>query len=146
MWAGKQSVSCRDILLLFWKNSSKQSNEICFPLLVKFCILETWRHTEIQISLNKCKTLRFSYICIYFYLTELQQYINIILMGQFKGQRFRQNNAMLPNNVQHKCSQITFHRQILNTNLKKCIAWMHCKPLWIKVSAKFINVNVNQYK
>ncbi len=26
---------------------------------------------------------------------------------------------------------------------KKCIAWMHCKSLWIKASAKYINVNVN---
>ncbi len=26
---------------------------------------------------------------------------------------------------------------------KKCIAWMHCKSLWIKASAKCINVNVN---
>ncbi len=25
----------------------------------------------------------------------------------------------------------------------KCIAWMHCKSLWIKASAKCINVNVN---
>ncbi len=25
----------------------------------------------------------------------------------------------------------------------KCRAWMHCKSLWIKVSAKCINVNVN---
>ncbi len=25
---------------------------------------------------------------------------------------------------------------------KKCIAWMHCKSLWIKASAKCINVNV----
>jgi len=24
---------------------------------------------------------------------------------------------------------------------KKCIAWMHCKSLWIKASAKCINVN-----
>ncbi len=29
---------------------------------------------------------------------------------------------------------------------KKCIAWMHCKSLWIKVSAKCINVNVNEEK
>ncbi len=26
---------------------------------------------------------------------------------------------------------------------KTCIAWMHCKSLWIKASAKCINVNVN---
>ncbi len=26
--------------------------------------------------------------------------------------------------------------------LKKCIVWMHCKSLWIKASAKCINVNV----
>ncbi len=26
---------------------------------------------------------------------------------------------------------------------KNCIAWMHCKSLWIKASAKCINVNVN---
>ncbi len=26
---------------------------------------------------------------------------------------------------------------------KKCIAWMYCKSLWIKASAKCINVNVN---
>ncbi len=25
----------------------------------------------------------------------------------------------------------------------KCIAWMHCKSLWIKASAKCINVNAN---
>ncbi len=25
----------------------------------------------------------------------------------------------------------------------KCIAWMHCKSLWIKASAKCISVNVN---
>ncbi len=25
----------------------------------------------------------------------------------------------------------------------KCICWMHCKSLWIKASAKCINVNVN---
>ncbi len=29
----------------------------------------------------------------------------------------------------------------------KCITWMHCKSLWIKASAKYINVNVNmKYK
>ncbi len=28
---------------------------------------------------------------------------------------------------------------------KTCIAWMHCKSLWIKESAKCINVNVNIY-
>ncbi len=27
--------------------------------------------------------------------------------------------------------------------IKKCIAWMHCKSLWIKASAKCINVNVS---
>ncbi len=26
---------------------------------------------------------------------------------------------------------------------KTCIAWMHCKSLWIKASAKCVNVNVN---
>ncbi len=26
---------------------------------------------------------------------------------------------------------------------KKCLTWMHCKSLWIKASAKCINVNVN---
>ncbi len=26
--------------------------------------------------------------------------------------------------------------------IKKCIAFMHCKSLWIKASAKCINVNV----
>ncbi len=26
---------------------------------------------------------------------------------------------------------------------KICIAWMHCKSIWIKASAKCINVNVN---
>ncbi len=33
---------------------------------------------------------------------------------------------------------------ILNESLNesKCIAWMHCKSLWIKASAKCINVNV----
>ncbi len=30
-----------------------------------------------------------------------------------------------------------------DTDKKKCIAWMHCKSLWIKASAKCINVNVN---
>ncbi len=29
-----------------------------------------------------------------------------------------------------------------HTYWKKCIAWMHCKSLWIKASAKCINVNV----
>ncbi len=28
----------------------------------------------------------------------------------------------------------------------KCIAWMHCKSLWIKASAKYINVNVNVWR
>ncbi len=28
---------------------------------------------------------------------------------------------------------------------KKCIAWIHCKSLWIKASAKCIHVNVNIY-
>ncbi len=28
----------------------------------------------------------------------------------------------------------------------KCIAWMHCKSLWIKASAKCINVNVSKGK
>ncbi len=28
---------------------------------------------------------------------------------------------------------------------KKYIAWMHCKSLWIKASAKCINVSVNMY-
>ncbi len=30
-----------------------------------------------------------------------------------------------------------------HTLIKKCISWMHCKSLWIKASAKCINVNVN---
>ncbi len=30
---------------------------------------------------------------------------------------------------------------------KKCITWMHCKSLWIKASAKCINININiKYK
>ncbi len=31
-----------------------------------------------------------------------------------------------------------------HTDKKKCITRMHCKSLWIKVSAKCINVNVNR--
>ncbi len=31
------------------------------------------------------------------------------------------------------------------THTEKCIAWMHCKSLWIKVSAKCINVNVMSF-
>ncbi len=27
----------------------------------------------------------------------------------------------------------------------KCITWMHCKSLWIKASAKCINININIY-
>ncbi len=27
---------------------------------------------------------------------------------------------------------------------KKCIAWMHCKSLWIKASAKCININITE--
>ncbi len=38
---------------------------------------------------------------------------------------------------------------ILNESLNesKCIAWMHCKSLWIKASAKCINgkCDVNEY-
>ncbi len=34
---------------------------------------------------------------------------------------------------------------VLCTDKKKCIAWMHCKSLWIKASAKCINVNVLCY-
>ncbi len=31
---------------------------------------------------------------------------------------------------------------LIHTDKKHCIAWMHCKSLWIKGSAKCINVNV----
>ncbi len=41
------------------------------------------------------------------------------------------------------CIQVTVLHFPGNTHTdKKCIAWMHCKSLWIKVSAKCINVNV----
>ncbi len=33
-----------------------------------------------------------------------------------------------------------------NILIKKCIACMHCKSLWIKASAKCINVNVSMWR
>ncbi len=43
------------------------------------------------------------------------------------------------------CKLILFNNNnntyyFFNILIKKCIAWMHCKSLWIKVSAKCINV------
>ncbi len=35
-----------------------------------------------------------------------------------------------------------FNSQGTHILIKQCIAWMHCKSLWIKASAKCINVNV----
>ncbi len=38
-----------------------------------------------------------------------------------------------------------FNSQGTHILIKTCIAWMHCKSLWIKASAKCINVNVNNW-
>ncbi len=38
---------------------------------------------------------------------------------------------------------VTFYNTCFYHSDKTCIAWMHCKSLWIKASAKCINVNVN---
>jgi len=34
---------------------------------------------------------------------------------------------------------------VIKNGQKKCIAWMQCKSLWIKASAKCINVNVKMF-
>ncbi len=44
-------------------------------------------------------------------------------------------------NVSWKCFRCIIYRHNNFTD-KKCIAWVHCKSLWRKASAKCINVNV----
>ncbi len=56
----------------------------------------------------------------------MQKYVFLWLSGRALGLQLKRLWVQFPGNT--------------HTD-KKCIAWMHCKSLWIKASAKCINVN-----
>ncbi len=64
-----------------------------------------------------------------------------------KGRRIREECVPVSQWLEHCISSTNVVDSILreHTYWQKCIAWMHCKSLWIKSSAKCINVNVTPH-